>query len=174
MQCTNIFFQCTTYIYSVHKCISECTNLFLSAQINFSVHKCISECSNVFLSAQINFSGHKCISQCTNIFLSAQMYFSVHVKSHCTKVASMKSVICQCTCRVFSVSSYRSVTFQFRFFLVLAAIFAVLELFKTRFCYSGGKGTVKCLGFRCLGHCYSGVSTIQHVMCQYCHQYCLN
>ena len=33
---------------------------------------------------------------------------------------------------------------------MLAAIFAVLELFKTRFCYSGGKGTVKCLGFRWL------------------------
>ena len=104
MQCTNIFFQCTTYIYSVHKCISECTNLFLSAQINFSVHKSISQrtnvffsaqmwfsvhncifteqmyfqCTNVFLSAQIYFSVHKCISQCTNLFLSAQMYFSVH------------------------------------------------------------------------------------------------
>ena len=33
---------------------------------------------------------------------------------------------------------------------MLAAIFAVLELFKTRFCYSGGKGTVKCHGFRWL------------------------
>ena len=52
MQCTNIFFQCTTYIYSVHKCISECTNLFLSVQINFSVHKSISQCTTVFLSAQ--------------------------------------------------------------------------------------------------------------------------
>ena len=137
MQCTNIFFQCTTYIYLVHKCISECTNLFFSAQIYFSVHKCISQCTNLFLSAQIYFSVHKCnsqctnvfslnkcifsaqiyfsvhkcISQCTNVFLSAQIFFSVHVKSQCTKVASMKSVICQCTCRVFPVSSYRSVTF---------------------------------------------------------------
>ena len=93
MQCTNIFFQCTTYIYSVHKCISECTNLFLSAQINFSVHKSISQCTNVILSAQLYFhrtnvfSVHKCISQCTNIFLSAQMYFSVHKSfSKCTNV----------------------------------------------------------------------------------------
>ena len=53
MQRTNIFFQCTTYIYSVHKCISECTNLFLSAQINFSVHKSISQCTNIFFSAQM-------------------------------------------------------------------------------------------------------------------------
>ena len=106
MQCTNIFFQCTTYIYSVHKCISECTNLFLSAQINFSVHKSISQCRNIFFSAQmyfhwtnvfsghkcifsaqIYFSVHKCISQCTNIFLSAQIYFSVHkCISQCTNV----------------------------------------------------------------------------------------
>ena len=67
------FFHCTTYIYSVHKCISECTNLFLSAQINFSVHKSISQCTNVFLSAQIYFSVHKYIFQCTNIVFSAQM-----------------------------------------------------------------------------------------------------
>ena len=78
MQCTNIFFQCTTCIYSVHKCISESTNLFLSAQINFSVDKCVSQCTNVFLSAQIYFSVHKSISQCTNLFLSAQIYFSVY------------------------------------------------------------------------------------------------
>ena len=84
MQCTNIFFQCTTYIYSVHKCISECTNLFLSAQINFSVHKLIFQCTNLFLSAQMYFSVHKCDSQCTIVFsqnkciFSAQMYFSVH------------------------------------------------------------------------------------------------
>ena len=38
---------------------------------------------------------------------------------------------------------------------MLVAIFAVLELFKTRFCYSGGKGTVKCLGFRWLWVTYS-------------------
>ena len=84
MQCTNIFFQCTTYIYSVHKCISECTNLFLSAQINFSVHKLIFQCTNLFLSAQMYFSVHKCDSQCTIVFsqnkciFSAQIYFSVH------------------------------------------------------------------------------------------------
>ena len=77
MQCTNIFFQCTTCIYSVHKCISESTNLFLSAQINFLVDKYVSQCTNVFLSAQIYFSVHKSISQCTNLFLSAQIYFSV-------------------------------------------------------------------------------------------------
>ena len=75
MQCTNIFFQCTTYIYSVHKCISECTNLFLSAQINFSVHKSISQCTNVFLSARIYFSVQKYIFQYTNVIRSAQMYF---------------------------------------------------------------------------------------------------
>ena len=63
--------------FSVHKCISQCTNIFLSAQMYFSVHKCISQCTNIFLSAQMYFSVHKCISQCTNIFLSAQMYFSV-------------------------------------------------------------------------------------------------
>ena len=91
MQCTNIFFQCTTYIYSVHKCISECTNLFLSAQINFSVHKLIFQCTNLFLSAQMYFSVHKCDSQCTIVFsqnkciFSAQMYFSVHkCISQCT------------------------------------------------------------------------------------------
>ena len=91
MQCTNIFFQCTTYIYSVHKCISECTNLFLSAQINFSVHKSISQRTNVFFSAQMWFSVHNCIFteqmyfQCTNVFLSAQIYFSVHkCISQCT------------------------------------------------------------------------------------------
>ena len=93
MQCTNIFFQCTTYIYSVHKCISECTNLFLSAQINFSVHKLIFQCTNLFLSAQMYFSVHKCDSQCTIVFsqnkciFSAQMYFSVHKYiSQCTNV----------------------------------------------------------------------------------------
>ena len=93
MQCTNIFFQCKTYIYSVHKCISECTNLFLSAQINFSVHKSISQRTNVFFSAQMWFSVHKCDSQCTIVFsqnkciFSAQMYFSVHKYiSQCTNV----------------------------------------------------------------------------------------
>ena len=93
MQCTNIFFQCTTYIYSVHKCIFECTNLFLSAQINFSVHKLIFQCTNLFLSAQMYFSVHKCDSQCTIVFsqnkciFSAQMYFSVHKYiSQCTNL----------------------------------------------------------------------------------------
>ena len=87
MQCTDIFFQCTTCIYSVHKCISESTNLFLSAQINFSVDKYVSQYTNVFLSAQIYFSVHKSISQCTNLFLSVQMYLSVHKSiSQCTNV----------------------------------------------------------------------------------------
>ena len=87
MQCTNIFFQCTTYIYSEHKCISECTNLFLSAQIYFSVHKCISQCTNIYLSVQMYFSVHKCIFQCTNIFFSVQIYFSVHkCISQCTNL----------------------------------------------------------------------------------------
>ena len=102
MQCTNIFFQCTTYIYSVHKCISECTNLFLmctnlflssaqiynvilkcifSAQMYFSVHKSISQCTNVFLSAQINFSVHKSISQCTKYF-SVHKYIDIPLDSH--------------------------------------------------------------------------------------------
>ena len=71
-----MYFQCTN-VFSVHRCISQCTNVFLSAQMYFSVHKYISQCTNVFLSAQIYFSVHKYISQCTNIFLSAQMYFSV-------------------------------------------------------------------------------------------------
>ena len=78
-----MYFQCTN-VFSVHRCISQCTNVFLSAQMYFSVHKYISQCTNVFLSAQIlflsaqiYFSVHKYISQCTNVFLSAQMYFSV-------------------------------------------------------------------------------------------------
>ena len=50
--------------FSVHKSISQYTNLFLSVQIYFSEHKCISQCKNVFLSAQMYFSVHKCISQC--------------------------------------------------------------------------------------------------------------
>ena len=114
-QGTNVFLSAQIY-FSVHKCNSQCTNVFslnkciFSAQMYFSVHKCISQCTNIFFSAQIYFSVHKCISQCTNIFLSAQMYFSVHVKSHCTKVASMKSVICQCTCRV-SVSEFLQVSY---------------------------------------------------------------
>ena len=94
------------YFFPVHKCISECTNLFLSAQIYFSVHKCISQCTNLFLSAKIYFSVHKCNSQrtnvfslnkcifsaqmyfqCTDVFLSAQMYFSVHkCISQCTNL----------------------------------------------------------------------------------------
>ena len=63
------------YFFPVHKCISECTNLFLSAQINFSVHKSISQCTNVFLSARIYFSMQKYIFQYTNVIRSAQMYF---------------------------------------------------------------------------------------------------
>ena len=51
------------YFFPVHKCISECTNLFLSAQINFSVHKSISQCTNVFLSAWLHgFPAHFCCS----------------------------------------------------------------------------------------------------------------
>ena len=71
------------YFFPVHNIhlfsaqISECKNIFLSAQMYFSVHKYIFQCTNLFLSAQIYFSVHKCISQCTNVFLSAQMYFSV-------------------------------------------------------------------------------------------------
>ena len=73
--------------FSVHKCISQCTNIFFSALIYFSVHKCISQCTNIFLSAQMYFSVHKCISQCTNVFLSAQIYFSVHKSiSQCTNL----------------------------------------------------------------------------------------
>ena len=48
-----------------------------SAQMYFSVHKCISQCTNIFLSAQMYFSVHKSFSKCTNVFLSAQLYFSV-------------------------------------------------------------------------------------------------
>ena len=51
------------YFFPVHKCISECTNLFLSAQINFSVHKSSSQCTNVFLSAWLHgFPAHFCCS----------------------------------------------------------------------------------------------------------------
>ena len=91
-QCTNLFLSAKIY-FSVHKCNSQCTNVFslnkciFSAQNVFSVHRCISQCTNIFLSAQMYFSVHKCISQCTNIFLSAQIYFSVHkCISQCTNV----------------------------------------------------------------------------------------
>ena len=49
-----------TNVFSVHKCISQCTNIFLSAQMYFSVHKSFSKCTNVFLSAWLH--GFPCIS----------------------------------------------------------------------------------------------------------------
>ena len=83
--------------FSVHKCISQCTNVFLSAQIYFSVHKCISQCTNLFLSAQIYFSVHKYISQCTNVFLSAWLpgfpaHFCCSVGTFCSCHLPCKSI----------------------------------------------------------------------------------
>ena len=102
--------------FSVHKSISQCTNLFLSAQIYFSVHKCNSQCTNVFLvhkcifSAQMYFSVHKSIYQCTNVFLSAQIYFSVHKSiSQCTNVFVSAKSISQCTNLFLSAQMYFSV-----------------------------------------------------------------
>ena len=59
----------------------------------FSVHKYISQCTNVFLSAQIYFSVHKSISQCTNVFLSAWLHgFPTHFC--CSVVGHFALVIC--------------------------------------------------------------------------------
>ena len=87
------------YISSVHKYVSQCTNIFFSAQIYFSVnkrifqsrnmqlpvhkyklpvHEYIFQCTNIFFSAQMSFPVHKYISQCTNTFSSAQIHFPVH------------------------------------------------------------------------------------------------
>ena len=83
----------------MHKCISQFTSLFLSAQI-------------LVLSAQIYFTVHKYISQCTNIFLSAQIYFSEHKYiSHCIYKLSVHKYICsaqiylQCA-NIFAVRKY--------------------------------------------------------------------
>ena len=69
--------------FSVHKCISQCTNIFLSAQMYFSVHKFISQCTNIFLSAQMYFSVHKYIFQCTNL-ITAGSLFILDTFSHMT------------------------------------------------------------------------------------------
>ena len=108
IQCTHLFLSAQIY-FSVHKCNSQCTNVFsvhkciFSAQIYFSVHKyisqctCISQCTNIFFSAQIYLSVHKSISQCTNVFLSAQIYFSVHKSiSQCTNLFLSVSRIISC------------------------------------------------------------------------------
>ena len=60
----------------MHKCISQCTNIFLSAQIYFSVHKSISQCTNLFLSAR-QISVHKsCLNEKCNLSVCMQSFLS--------------------------------------------------------------------------------------------------
>ena len=151
----------------MHKYIFQCTNVILSAQMYFhwtnvfSVHKCISQCANIFtqctnifLSAQMYFSVHKCISQYTNLFLSARQ-ISVHkscLNEKCNLSVCMQSFLSEfLQVSYFLVSLFSSVGGH------ICSSWAIQDSFLLLRRKRDSKVSRLSLA---LGHCYSGVSTI--------------
>ena len=88
MQCSTTFFSAQfylsvdKYIFSGHKCIFQCTNIFFEVQMYlFSVHKFISQSTNSFLGAHTKKNKHSWgpFLESPGNVLGPELYFKIKI-----------------------------------------------------------------------------------------------